>query len=278
MSLLATDFREEMQAMAKKFKDPGLCDEQGYPISYPTGFFPFDYRNGLRVYTSHMTEDVSYVYDSIGIGEGSIVMVIGKTGTAKTTWVIQTAAGIVQRFPNSVIIHDDIESGTNKSRISNITGWDSRRIQNQYILRDKGINSDNFFTRVKTHCDRKVELAEKMPNELTYFTGIIDIYGKPVYQIIPTVYILDSLPLLVPKDMTEEEKIAGNMSAAQVAKLNTQTFKRLTPELKKANVILFVINHINQNININPFAPKQAQINYLKQDEVLPGRGLPVAI
>ena len=60
-------------------------------------------------------------------------------------------------------------------------------------------------------------------------------------------------------------------ACAQVAKLNTQIFKRLAQPLKKANVTLLVINHINQSIDINPFAKKAAQINYLSQDESIPG-------
>lgn len=79
-SLLINEFRETLNDMSKKMKDPNIADEVGYPISYATSFLPFDYRNGIRVNTMHMYEDIEYIYDSVGIGEGSINMVIGKTG------------------------------------------------------------------------------------------------------------------------------------------------------------------------------------------------------
>ena len=133
--------------------------------------------------------------------------------TAKTTFAIQAATSIVSRFPNSAIMHEDLEGGTSLPRIQSLSGWGSRRMNNQYIIRNQGIDSESFFLRVDSFCKRKVELAEQYPQELKYFTGIIDQFGKPVYKLIPSFIIMDSLALLAPAGMTEEEKIAGNMSA-----------------------------------------------------------------
>lgn len=276
-NMLISQFRETLLDMSKKLKDPSIADEVGYPISYPTSFLPFDYRNGIRINTTHMYEDMEFVYDSIGIGEGSINMVIGKTGTAKTTWVMQAVASMMLPFlGRTMATYYDLEGGITKSRIQNVTGWNSRLIEKHISLKDKGINSEMFFETVVKHCELKLKNIQEHPEIMTYDTGLFDMYGKRRRTIVPSFIILDSLPLLAPKNMSEEEKIAGNMSAAAVAKINTQIFKRLTPTLKAANVILFVINHINQNININPFAPKQAQINYLKQEETLPGGTAPL--
>lgn len=275
---LISEFRETLSDMSKKLKDPTIADEVGYPISYPTSFLPFDYRNGIRIGTTHMHEDIEFVYDSVGIGEGSINMVIGKTGTAKTTWVTQAVASMMLPFlGRTMAIYYDLEGGVTKPRIQNVTGWNSRLIEKHFVIKDKGINSDTFFETVNKHCEIKMKNVKDHPEIFTYNTGIFDMYGKMRRAVVPTFIILDSLPLLAPKEMTAEEKIAGNMSAAAVAKINTQIFRRLTPTLKAANVVLFVINHINQNININPFAPKQAQINYLKQEETLPGTRRPIA-
>ena len=40
--------------------------------------------------------------------------------------------------------------------------------------------------------------------------------------------------------------------------------------LKSANIILFMINHINQKVEINPFSHSKNQLQYLKQGETLP--------
>ena len=78
--------------------------------------------------------------------------------------------------------------------------------------------------------------------------------------------MLDSLAVLVPENEAEEDELSGSMSQTAVAKTNSMIFQRILPLLKKANIILFVINHVNQKIDINPMAKTKAQINYLKQD------------
>ena len=217
-SLLMDCFREEMANLSKKMKDPSLSKESGYPISYLSSFLPLDYKNG-----SHIVMDCfdgnNYSYDSLGIEEGSMVMVIGKTGSAKTTLVVQTAASIVQRFKNSCIIHEDIESGISIPRIKNITGWSSQMINSKYALRNAGISSETFFLRASTHCDQKMKMAMEFPQEMTYFTGTFDVQGNPVYKIIPSVIILDSLPLLNPSGQLEDSEVNGNMSGSIFARV-----------------------------------------------------------
>ena len=148
-----------------------------------------------------------------------MVMVIGKTGSAKTTLVVQTAASIVQRFKNSCIIHEDIESGISIPRIKNITGWSSQMINSKYALRNAGISSETFFLRASTHCDQKMKMAMEFPQEMTYFTGTFDVQGNPVYKIIPSVIILDSLPLLNPSGQLEDSEVNGNMSGRIFARV-----------------------------------------------------------
>jgi len=49
------------------------------------------------------------------------------------------------------------------------------------------------------------------------------------------------------------------------------SFKRIIPMLKKANIILFIINHITTKIEINPMMHTKGQLSYLKQGEEVPG-------
>lgn len=276
MSILMNEYRGMMSDLAKKYKDPSLSQEMSFPVSYPTSILPLDYMNGIRSYITELDRDITYNYDSIGVEEGSIVMLVGKPGCGKTSLAIQAATSIARRYPESIILHEDAEGGTSIPRILSLSGWTTRELIKQYSPRNSGINSDSFFERVNSFCQKKIELAEQYPEELKYFTGIIDYEGKPVYKLVPSFVILDSLAMLGPKGMTEEEKLAGNMSAAQVAKLNKQVFVRLAQPLKQANVIMFIVNHLNQNISINPFAPKSAQTNYLSADESIPGGTTPL--
>ena len=71
--------------------------------------------------------------------------------------------------------------------------------------------------------------------------------------------------MLTPDKLTEEEEISGQMSATATAKMNTAVFKRIVPKLKAANIILFVINHINDKIEANAFVHSKSHVGYLKQ-------------
>ena len=62
------------------------------------------------------------------------------------------------------------------------------------------------------------------------------------------------------------------MSATASAKTNAAIFKRIIPLLNRANIILMVINHINEKIDINPMAKTKALFTYLKQNEAIPGK------
>lgn len=92
-----------------------------------------------------------------------------------------------------------------------------------------------------------------------------------MFKLEPTVYILDSVALLMPEKYTDEEELSGSMSSTAAAKTNSMSFKRIVPMLKAANIILLMINHINKAISINPMMKQKAQVSYLKQDESLPG-------
>lgn len=275
-NLLSAGFREDMKELAKKTKDPSLAIEEGYPILIPTTFTPFDYKNGMMVDLTTVDEKFHYTYPTAGLGSGSMVMFIGLNGSGKTALAIQMATSIVGRFKNSIVIHDDLEKGTNKMRVKLLSGWSSAMIESKYILRSRSSTSNNFKQSIFTHIKRKLELVDQYPDEMTYFTGTYDVYGKPVYEIIPSVYILDSLPML--QDVDNDEKAfmnMTNMDGARNAKTNADIFKKVVPLLGKANVLLFVINHINNKIEANPFSHTQAQNNYLGQNESIVGGNTP---
>lgn len=277
INLLTEAFRETMQEVAKKTKDDSYTSESNWPLSHLTTFAPFDYKNGSRV-TIDVNNGLGFNYDSLGLGQGSQVMIIGLSGSAKTAAAIEMGSSIIAPYPCGSMLIEDPEKGTDKNRIRALTGWNTAMIERKIIHRQKGINSESFFKRVTEFCLNKQRLAIKYPEHFTYFTGTINSKGEPVYALIPSVVILDSLALLAPEGELDEEegKLNGNMSAAAIAKVNKQVYVRLNQLLAKTNTILITINHINKNININPFVKSQAQINYLGQDELLPGGTAPL--
>lgn len=261
MGILADQFR----ASVAKHKDYRMKEESAPSVAYPTGFLNFDFMNGTVVHVN--SKDKNFNYYSVGIQDGCIVMLIGRSGCGKTTWAVQTACNIVRPFENGCVFHDDIEGGLTEYRKEILSGFTPEEIQSKYISRNTGITAENFYERIKMIHDIKTKEKEKY----TYDTGCLDPYGNHIFKLQPTVYILDSLALLMPSQYTEEEELSGSMSATAAAKTNSMSFKRIQQLVKGANIILMMVNHINKKIDINPMQRTKAQLSYLKQDETLPG-------
>ena len=200
MSLLTKKYREVVA------KDKNAVKEARTGYAFKTGIDLLDWKNGKLVRVKG-----GDAYYSVGVEEGSYNMVIGRSGSGKTSLVMQMAAKIVEKYPNG-----------------------------------SGITAEEFYRNVIRVCNLKLENAE----ELTVTTDKLDEKGNPIQILEPTVYILDSLAMLVPENIADEDDLSGGMSQTAVAKANSQIFQRIIPRLKKANVILFVINHINQKIDI----------------------------
>jgi len=259
--LLAQRFRESVS----KLKDFRMKSETEFDVGYSTGFLTFDFANGTMVHVRSNTKDMKY--HSVGITDGSMVMVIGRSGCGKTTFCIQSASNIVRPFKTSCVFEDNIEGGLTATRRATLSRFNSEELKDRFICRNSGITAENFYERVKMIHDLKINNRA----DYEYDTGLCDDMGNRIYKLEPTVYILDSIALLMPEKYTEEDELSGQMAATAAAKANTAIFKRIIPMLKAANIILFVINHITQKVNLNPMMMTKAQVSYLKPDETLPG-------
>lgn len=262
MSLLADRFREKVS----KSKDPRMKNETEHDIAHPTGFLSFDFLNGTVVHVK-TEEGKKFQYNSVGIVDGSMVTVIGRSGCGKTTWIMQSASEIIKPYETSCIYHDDIEGGIVQSRKEQLMRLSGEEMKKRYIPRNSGITAENFYERVKMIHDLKME--DRAAYE--YDTGLYSSDGERIYKLEPTVYILDSLAMLMPEKYAEETDLSGQMAATAAAKTNSAIFKRIIPMLKAANIILFVVNHITEDVQINPMMHKQGQLSYLKQGETLGG-------
>lgn len=259
-SILAQQFREQVS----KHKDFRMKNETEFGIGYPTGFLGFDFKNGAVIHVK--SEERNFTYYSIGIVDGSLVTVIGRSGCGKTTWVMQVAANIVRPFKTSCIFEDSIEAGVTEPRKETLSKFYGEELRKRFVSRNTGITAENFYERMKMIHDLKMDNRK----EYEYDTKLYDNAGNRVYKLEPTVYILDSLAMLMPEKFTEEDDLSGQMSATAAAKMNAAIFKRIVPMLKSANIILLVINHILDDVSINPMMKKKAMLSFLKVGETLP--------
>ena len=260
MSKLMEAFRDQM----KKNKDKGN-DEASGDVMYPTGFLNLDYLNGSRVFVQ--SGDLNMSYSSIGIMDGSAVQLIGRTHCGKTTFAVQMAANIIRPFKTSIIFHDDIEGGCPSRRYEILCKMSQDELKERYVYRNKGITIENFYERIKMIHDLKL----KDSSAYMYDTGLYDFRGDRIFKFEPTVYIVDSIPLLMPKDIMDADELSGQMAVTSVAKNNTFVFRKITQLCKEANIILITINHILEDVQINPMMHKKTSMPFLKQGERLPG-------
>lgn len=260
MGLLSSVFRAKVADM-----DYNMAHEATEDIGYPTGYLNFDYLNGyITEERDNETGEIKQYY-SLGITDGSYAAFIGNTGTGKTTLVCEMAANIVRPFKTSTIFEDSLESGLTHARRRSLSKFSEQEYKDRYIIRNTGINAENFYKRIKMIHDLKT----KNPQDFMYDTGRKDLYGNPIMKLEPTVYIVDSIALLMPEKYTEEDELAGKSMGPASALIVTSVFKTIFPMLKAANIILFGINHILEDVNISAM-PKKQIVPYLKQGERIP--------
>lgn len=264
--------RKELDESFSKSKNYSVRNSAEADIQYPTGFFNLDFKNGQIINVDSPT--VKFSYESIGIVDGSINMFIGRSGCGKSTIVKQIAANIVKPFPNGLIFEDSIESGITAKRNEILTGFTPDEMAVRIKSRNAGVTIESVYEQIKVIHDIKID----NPDKYRYNTCRLDSRGIPIYKFQPTVYIIDSLAMLSPAKYTQEEELSGQMSTTATAKQLALLFRKITPIIKEANIILLVVNHITQKVEINPFAHTKSQNQYLKPDETLPGGVTPLYV
>lgn len=260
---------ENFRTKVSKMKTTGINNNADFDVMYSSGFLALDYLNGTVVHVQ--SKDRNFTYNSTGIVDGSTNTVIGRSGSGKSTLITEIAGNIVRPFIRDGydgvgLFIDDIEGSLPFVRKEFLLGLSPEEIDNFVIVRNNGITSENVFQRIVSIHDIKIQDRKKYE----YDTGLYDTYGNRIYKLIPTVYIIDSLPMLLPEDLADDDELGGGMDASSIAKKNTMLFKKISQLCKEANIILFTVNHILDDIQMG-FIPKPAQISGLKQGERLPG-------
>lgn len=263
-SLLIDEFRGMMNK--KKIK------ESTSEILYPTGFLNFDFMNGYIANGRDPKTGQIYSYYNTGIADGSINMVISRSGGGKSSWCAQVSSNIVRPFPLSYILEDNVEAGMITERRMQLSRFTPEEYRKKYIVRNEGITIESYFENLKAHYNHKMENRDQWE----YDTGQFDMYGQPIIKLQPTISILDSLAMISSEKVFEADELAGNMAATAAARAISTSLNALTPLCKQANITIFMINHINEDVSINPMMHKQTKTMYLKQGEAVPKGNKPL--
>ena len=241
-----------------------------------TGFPLFDYYFGSVINVHDELGKIIRQDPRIGQAAGSFNLIVGGSGSGKTTFAVQLASNIIRQFKNSNVIHFDCEQRFDMSRAETISGLSSDYFTNgRYIIKSGMIGLDSIQETIIRLWSNKMKLKD----ELTVNASHVDEFGKPVTMLEPTVIIIDSITTVLSetvnaennKEVTDAEKIRSNTDGARDAKTMRGLLKDVLPHCKEANIIIYGINHINSNMSMNAFLPPAKQQNYLKQDESIPG-------
>lgn len=256
----------------KKQDKKGILRQNVTSIGYPTGLLPLDFRNGYQVNVTGDGGTVLKRWANVGLFGGSFVSVVGKSGTAKTAFCVQAAAEICRNYDESEIYHLDLEGSSNISRIMTLTGYTVEEMKQKYQYFNDYQYIEEIFLLIVSIANYKCSNAEQYMTK----TNKLNEYGEVQKELCPTVVIIDSLPMVMTKDLEGDTEMAGLTYDARKARWISQFYRRLRPIIQRANIIVMVINHINDKVSTNPMVKTQAQIMYMKQDESLPGGYAPI--
>ena len=245
-----------------------------------TGFPVFDYYFGAVINIHDELGKLVKQEGRVGQAAGTFNLIIGNTGSGKSSLAIQILGNIIRQYPFSNGILFDCEQRTDISRCENITKlpakfFDNKNGPSRFIYKSGAVSLEVIQEMIVKMYVSKMKLKK----ELTIETGFKDEFGNNATMLQPTVIIIDSITTVInetfspdnAKDMSNAEKMRGNTDGARDAKTLKGFFKDILPLCKEANIIIYGINHINSNISMNAFVPVAKQQNFLKQDESIPG-------
>ena len=261
-----------LSATLKKMDRKGILEDNVPLIGYPTQMYPLDYRNGYQVNVHDEDGNIIDRWANVGLFGGTFITVTGKTSTAKTAYCVQAAAEMCRPYDMAEFHLLDIEGSSNVSRIMKLIDYDYEEMQNKFQYHDEFQYIEDVFDFINDMAKVKLDNKEVFNTDFTHK----DEFGAIRKTLAPTIIIIDSLPMLVTKDLEGLEGMAGQTYDSRKARVISQFYKRLRPVIKKANITVMMINHINAKMEINPFAKSQAQIMYMKQDEAMPGGNAPL--
>lgn len=276
-----------LQSLRENDKD-GLFAASPAMVCYSTGIPTLDYQLGYTIVSKDNNGVITGTHDCLGLVGGSFVTIIGKSGTAKTAAACKMGAEIVKPFKSGFVCHYDLEQALNPTRVMNITGLTNEEYMDHYVLKSSRSYIEDIFDAIMDIANEK----QKNKKMYQYTTDFKDEFGQPITIYEPTVFIIDSIPVLATRPeqkkvkakkgsgqedyYVEDQEIEGQTYSLRVAKALKQFFSRLIPIIKEFNITIISINHINQKLEMNAFAKTQAQVLYLKQDETLPGGNAPI--
>lgn len=241
----------------------GLWNNDDMFVNYSSAFLPLDYANGFWQMVKQ--SDGSYKnVPVVGIIGGTVITIIGETGSGKSQFAQQLAAEIIRKFVDGVVDIVDAEKTVMFQRVLQVTKFspDDGRI----ILTKAKTSIEDTLDRV----DKLCTLKESHKKEFMY--DVIDrtIDGKIRKAYVPSVIIIDSLPSFNSKNANVDD-LGNNMDGAKGAKDVSRFFSNILDRMWHYNITIICVNHIRPALNADPYAqPPRGLFMMNSKTEMLP--------
>jgi len=171
-----------------------------------------------KVETDLLTLD--YVLDG-GVPLGKIIEIYGENGCGKTTLSMYILSKFVEKFPNKSVVFVDAEYSFNAD-------W----------ARKLSIDTEQLLKEKKLYIVYPRNMDEA-------FSICLDAAKTDEVSLI----ILDSLAVLLPKEVFDENDPINFSRPGLGAKKQTMFFETIAPLLEKNNITMIVINQVRANIS-----------------------------
>ena len=227
---------------------------------YSTGLINLDYANG---YIVRPRKNGKEAWQNLGIHGGAFYTIVGNTNVGKTALAVKILSNMIRPYELGDVFHNDAEGTSNPVRIQELNKFTDEEMERYHML-DIPYVEDNFEMIAKL---AQFKLTHK---EFMMKTGMYDINGNEIIVPQPTGILIDSQPSLQTKDTDGSLELGSQTYNMRLAIAIGTFYKRLRPIIKKANISVFIINHIKEKPQMG-LVKKQAKIQLLNPDENIPG-------
>lgn len=229
-----------------------------------SGFDVLDYRNA-RVSKGRVLP---------GFELGRYILIVGKSGTGKTTLAQQMLVNISEAFNYEVpIIHNDFERSSSKLRVVNLgNDLTEELVDTFYQLRNSEISTESNFNAMKEI--KNLILGKDSSGKVNKEINTDDFLttnpwtGEKMHY--PSLFLTDSVLTMYGEKVDVDSVGQDGMLANRVAKTNNEFFQKQLGLIFDGNILPVYVNHIRSKIQTG-MTKEAADINWLKQDETLPG-------